>query len=97
MFAVVKKHFPSATLMSGYREHTCGQYHCKGLATDISASPAVMQEINVWIYKTYGSRVSQLIYGPGPYNILDGQPYDYGTATLNDHYDHVHWAMEGPV
>src|SRR5688572_25395945 len=61
MFAVVKQRFPDATLASGYREHTCGQYHCKGLAVDIVASPARMVEIDAWIYETYGSRVSQLI------------------------------------
>lgn len=97
MWAVIQERFPNATLASGYREHTCGQYHCKGLAIDIGGSAALMQEIDAWIYETYGDRVSQLIHAPGPYNILNGQPFDYGTATLNDHYDHVHWAQEGPV
>jgi len=97
MWGVIKKHFPDAKLVSGVRNHTCGQYHCRGLAIDIVASASRMREIDRWIYETYGRRVSQLIHTPGPYNILNGVPFNYDAGTDADHYDHVHWAQEGPV
>lgn len=97
MWAVVHAAFPDASLMSGYRTTVCGQYHCIGLAIDISAPTAArMQEIDAWIAATYPES-AQLIHAPGPFNLLDGLPFYYGEDTLNDHYDHVHWALTGSV
>lgn len=96
MWTVIHARFPDATLASAYRTSNCGQYHCIGLAIDISGSASLMREIDAWIAATYPD-TAQLIHAPGPFNLLNGLPFDYGQATLSEHYDHVHWAYEGNV
>lgn len=99
MWAVIQKNFPDARLSSGYR-CTDNGYHCKGLAIDIaypmnSAGKAKMIEVSQWIARVYPNSM-ELIHTPGV-NLWNGRPHTYDVGTQNDHYDHVHWAMTGPV
>jgi tape measure domain-containing protein len=73
--------------------HAPGSYHYQGRALDLS--PPSMRAFN-WILSTYGHNIKELIYGPaGGRNIKDGRPHNYSPALLGQHYNHVHWAMDG--
>lgn len=101
LWGAAKTAFPNATLNSSYRAGHSG-YHGRGAAVDLGGP---MQQIANWIYKTYPNS-AQLIWGPGPllYNAggqkisdqsqLRNQVY---AADLPGHYDHVHWASDGPI
>lgn len=101
LWGAAKTAFPNATLNSSYRPGASG-YHGRGAAVDLGGP---MQQIANWIYKTYPNS-AQLIWGPGPllYNVggqkisdqaqLRNQVY---AGDLPGHYDHVHWASDGPI
>lgn len=93
-WAVIHAAFPAATLTSAQRCTDTG-YHCQGRAIDIGGSPALMLQINRWIAANYPNS-TELIHAPGInlwHGINTAGTLIYSLATLNDHYDHVHWAM----
>lgn len=93
--------FPNATLNSAHRPGDSG-YHGKAGAVDLGGP---MQQIANWIYDTYPDS-AQLIWGPGPllYNVGGNKIADQNqlrnqvyAGDLPGHYDHVHWASDGPI
>ena len=101
LWSAAKTAFPNATLNSSYRAGHSG-YHGRGAAVDLGGP---MQQIANWIYKTYPNS-AQLIWGPGPllYNVGGQKISDQGqlrnqvyAGDLPGHYDHVHWASDGPI
>lgn len=93
--------FPNATLNSAFRPGHSG-YHGKAQAVDLGGP---MQQIADWIYETYPDS-AQLIWGPGPllYNVGGNKISDQSqlrnqvyAGDLPGHYDHVHWASDGPI
>ncbi|WP_334137039.1 tape measure protein [Corynebacterium variabile] len=101
LWAAANAAFPNATLNSAYRPGVSG-YHGRGAAVDIGGP---MQQVANWIYKTYPNS-AQLIWGPGPllYNVGGNKISDQGqlrnqvyAGDLPGHYDHVHWASDGPI
>ena len=67
--------------------------HNAGKALDLGPSPAIAK----WIYDNYmGKGLQELIHMPatGWSNVLSGQRAVWGQ---NNHYDHVHWAMNSIV
>ena len=101
LWRAVSTAFPNATLNSEYRPGHSG-YHGRGQAVDIGGP---MQQVANWIYKKYPDS-AQLIWGPGPllYNVGGNKISDQNqlrnqvyAADLPGHYDHVHWASDGPI
>ena len=92
MWDAVRTAFPAVTLTSATRPGDSGQ-HGQGRALDLVGP---MQQIADWIFRTYPSS-KHLIWGPGPF-IADGntdQEYarSFFRDDIEDHWDHVHWAM----
>ncbi|AON97311.1 tail length tape measure protein [Gordonia phage Hedwig] len=88
MWDTVRKQFPDVKLFSATRTvQTEGHadFHNAGKAIDLSPSQAIAD----WISRTFGSRVLELFWDPGP-NMDDGKP----TGAIGGHSDHVHWAMD---
>lgn len=72
--------------------HARGSYHYQGRAVDLS--PPSMKAFN-WILSTYGKNIKELIYGPaGGRSIKNGNPHNYSRSLMNQHYNHIHWAMD---
>ena len=44
--------------------------------------------------RRYGSRLAELIYTPGGPGIKNGRPFTYTGQVAEDHYDHVHVAVD---
>ncbi|OHD15058.1 MAG: hypothetical protein A2Y38_25950 [Spirochaetes bacterium GWB1_59_5] len=109
MEAVVRKHFPmlltNDRAFSGLR-FTDDGYHSKGMAGDFSnggdAGTPEMKAFASYVADEYQNRTLELIHSPFDRNINnykdvgDGFGF-YGAGTMNQHRNHVHWAVDGPV
>lgn len=109
MEAVVRKHFPmlltNDRAFSGLR-FTDNGYHSKGMAGDFSnggdAGTPEMKAFANYVADEYQNRTLELIHSPFNRNINnykdvgDGSGF-YGAGTMNQHRNHVHWAVDGPV
>lgn len=94
MAAWLRKYLPGVRITSSYRPGAGRSYHASGRALDISPSMAAFNAIR----SAFGPSIAELIYAPaGGRNVWHGRPHNYSAGTLADHYDHVHWAMFGPV
>ncbi|MFC9995755.1 transglycosylase SLT domain-containing protein [Nocardia sp. NPDC127526] len=100
MSALVKTRFPMMTMTSGIRNEP-GSYHHTGQAADFSngddRGTPEMKQLAAWIAANFRSKTAELIHSPFNHNIKDGQyvkPGEvYDTGTLNQHKNHVHWAL----
>jgi phage-related minor tail protein len=104
MVDVVKKKFPGMTMTSGER-YTDNGYHSKKMAADFSDgtdSTPGMRALAGYIAENFASSTIELIHSPfnrnigGGKNVGDGMSY-YGPATMAQHRNHVHWAVNTPV
>ncbi|MCZ4505937.1 hypothetical protein O4273_24205 [Rhodococcus ruber] len=106
---VVRKHFPmlltNGAAFSGLR-FTDDGYHSKGMAADFSnggdAGTPEMKAFAHYIADEYQNRTLELIHSPFNRNINNyqdvGDGYGfYGAGTMDQHRNHVHWAVDGPV
>lgn len=97
--AAAQRAVPGTRITSTYRPGAAG-YHGRNQAADLagpmSMDTAFMHRINRWIASTHGGATNELIFTPG-INLLNGRPHTYNAGTRADHYDHVHWAMAGPL
>lgn len=106
---VVRKHFPmlltNNAAFSGLR-FTDDGYHSKGMAADFSnggdAGTPEMKAFAHYIADEYQNRTLELIHSPFDRNINNyqsvGDGYGfYGAGTMDQHRNHVHWAVDGPV
>ncbi|MGW5267264.1 transglycosylase SLT domain-containing protein [Rhodococcus sp. NPDC003994] len=97
MWDAIRAQFPDVVLTSGTRYADVGSgfdNHMGERAIDL-AGPN-MPGYARWIYGLNSSQpVEELIHAPldGWENLKKGAPLDYGAATDQQHYDHVHWAM----
>lgn len=108
MRRVVQAKFPGMELTSGLR-FTDNGYHSKGMAADFSNTGAgmpstpQMQALAAWIADNYAGITLQLIHSPFGRNIGQGQGFVgdglgfYGSGTMSEHSDHVHWAVSEEV
>lgn len=100
MWDAVRTAFPNAELTSGTRTEDVGSgfdNHMGQRAIDLGGP---MDQIARWIYQMNQTQpVLELIHAPlnGWENLKNGAPLNYGPGTDADHYDHVHWAMDGMV
>jgi hypothetical protein len=96
-WAVLHRAFPGAQLFSSYRPGAITSsgnvsYHARGRAIDVTPSNAIFD----WILRNYGRTAKEVIYSPaGPRQIKNGRPHYYTGQVRADHWDHVHWAMDG--
>lgn len=99
MWAALTTAFPDAILTSATRYQDVGSgydYHMQGKAVDVSGPHMV--EMAEWIAKNYPGSL-ELIHSEGfSHNIKNGSDVGngmsfYGSGTMADHADHVHWAM----
>ncbi len=108
MVRAVQKRFPGMEFTSGLR-YTDDGYHSKDQAADFSNTGAgmpstpQMQALAAWIADNYAGITLQLIHKPFGRNIGQGQGYVgdgvgfYGAGTMDEHQDHVHWAVSQEV
>ncbi len=108
MVNAVKKRFPGMEFTSGLR-YTDNGYHSKDQAADFSNTGAgmpstpQMQALAAWIADNYAGITLQLIHSPFNRNIGQGQGFVgdgvgfYGSGTMAEHQDHVHWAVSQEV
>jgi hypothetical protein len=94
---VLRRAFPGLALISGYRPGSIVRgtnslsYHALGRAVDV---PPRMDVFN-WIRAAYGARTKELIFSPaGGRQIWNGRDYTFTGITRDDHWNHVHWAMD---
>ncbi|AMS02938.1 tape measure protein [Gordonia phage MagicMan] len=88
MWDHLRQKFPDLKLFSATRTvQTEGHpdFHNAGKAIDISP----MQQVADHIANTFGSKVLELYWDPGP-NMDEGKP----AGAIGGHSDHVHWAMD---
>ncbi|AXH45783.1 tape measure protein [Gordonia phage GEazy] len=88
MWDHLRQKFPDLKLFSATRTvQTEGHpdFHNAGKAIDISP----MQQVADHIAKTFGPKVLELYWDPGP-NMDEGKP----AGAIGGHSDHVHWAMD---
>ncbi|AZF93594.1 tape measure protein [Gordonia phage Eyes] len=88
MWDHLRQKFPDIKLFSATRTvQTEGHpdFHNAGKAIDISP----MQQVADHIAKTFGPKVLELYWDPGP-NMDEGKP----AGAIGGHSDHVHWAMD---
>ncbi|ANA85412.1 tape measure protein [Gordonia phage Bowser] len=88
MWDHLRQKFPDIKLFSATRTvQTEGHpdFHNAGKAIDISP----MQQVADHIANTFGPRVLELYWDPGP-NMDEGKP----AGAIGGHSDHVHWAMD---
>lgn len=98
MAQLVKSRFPGMTLTSGVR--STADYHGQGKAADFSNgsdSTPEMRSLADWIATNYPNSL-ELIHSPFSRNIKNGRNVGdglatYGAATMQQHRNHVHWAM----
>jgi hypothetical protein len=69
-------------------------YHSTGEAIDMSGGKAQMMDYAKWLKARYGKRLAELIYTPMGAGIKNGKPYKYTGQVAEDHYDHVHVAVD---
>ncbi len=72
-------------------------FHETGNAVDFSGG-ADMGAFAQWVYDHFGKWTLELIHAPFNHNLKDGNDYGdgfafYGAGTMNQHYNHVHWAI----
>lgn len=108
MVQAVQKRFPGMEFTSGLR-YTDNGYHSKDQAADFSNTGAgmpstpQMQALAAWIADNYAGITLQLIHSPFNRNIGQGQGFVgdgvgfYGSGTMAEHQDHVHWAVSQEV
>lgn len=98
MAAVVGARFPGMTLTSGQRN--TADYHGQGKAADFSDgtddTPG-MQSLASYIATNYPNSL-ELIHSPFNRNLKNGRDVGdglatYGAPTMQQHRNHVHWAM----
>ncbi|WP_280314461.1 transglycosylase SLT domain-containing protein [Nocardia wallacei] len=102
MAQAVGARFPGMTLTSGVR--STADYHGQGKAADFSNgsdSTPEMRSLADWIATNYPNSL-ELIHSPFNRNIKNGKVVGdglatYGAATMQQHRNHVHWAVSGPV
>lgn len=99
MWDWARKNLPGMQLTSSVRNSN--DFHGAGKAIDIAApmndqGKAAMLAAARAIAATFGGAILELIHTPaGPgLQLKRGQPINYGADTLNQHYNHVHWAMD---
>nr|WP_296763801.1 transglycosylase SLT domain-containing protein [Rhodococcus sp. (in: high G+C Gram-positive bacteria)] len=110
MESVIGERWPSllqgGKAFSAYRNEP-GSYHQTGQAGDFSnggneGSPE-MQSLAQWIRDNFLSSTLELIHHPFNHNIGDYQDVGtglngyYDAATMEQHRNHVHWALDGPI
>ncbi|MDQ1201089.1 phage tail tape measure protein [Rhodococcus sp. SORGH_AS_0303] len=103
MTALVQKRWPTMEMTSGYRDEP-GSFHYTGQAGDFSngsGDTPEMQELSNFIADNYMSATAELIHAPFDRNIDNGQSVGdgyafFGSDTMGQHYNHVHWAMTTP-
>ncbi|WP_280393035.1 transglycosylase SLT domain-containing protein [Nocardia wallacei] len=102
MAKVVRDNFPGMTLTSGARN--TADYHGQGKAADFSNGAddtPEMQRLASFIATNYPNSL-ELIHSPFSRNIKNGKVVGdgiatYGAATMQQHRNHVHWAVASPV
>jgi TP901 family phage tail tape measure protein len=100
LWAIISSKFPAARLMSGYRPGAItatgrNSYHGMGRAVDFGGSASQMLAWSKWIYANYKAPTRELIYsGRGSQQINNGRDHYYTGITRQNHFDHVHWAMD---
>jgi hypothetical protein len=67
-------------------------------ARDLSGPPGAMMGFARMLYSSMGGRLLELIYSPMGVGIKNGRSVNirgfYGNAVYQDHFDHVHVAMQ---
>ncbi|WP_192378681.1 tape measure protein [Rhodococcus rhodochrous] len=108
MVRAVQRRFPGMEFTSGLR-FTDNGYHSKNQAADFSNTGAgmpstpEMRALAAWIADNYAGITLQLIHSPFNRNIGQGQGFVgdgvgfYGSGTMAEHQDHVHWAVSQEV
>lgn len=105
MVQAVQRRFPGMEFTSGLR-NTDNGYHSKNMAADFSDgfdSTPTMRALAAWIADNYAGITLQLIHQPFNRNIGQGQGFVgdgigfYGSGTMAEHRDHVHWAVSEEV
>lgn len=82
---------------SGYRPGDDG-YHGVNRARDYAGPSSAMRGFATMVGTIFGKNVKELIYSPLGWGIKNGHRVNirdfYGPAVYNDHFDHVHVAMQ---
>lgn len=90
--SVTSTYRPGSITLSGHLS-----YHARKNAVDSSSSPANMRKLAQWIMDHFGPYTLELIHSTGKgYFIINGKVVSasrYGAAIVNQHYNHVHWAI----
>lgn len=100
-WAAVQQAGFGVSLASGFRPgavtSTGNQsYHALGRAVDLAGSATEMARVFEWIRAMYGPQTRELIYTPkGGRQLKNGADHIFSGGTIRqDHYDHVHWALQ---
>lgn len=98
--ALAKKYFPDIKATSDYRPGSITisgnvSYHARGNAVDFVGSKQRMIDFATWISKNFAPYTMELIHsGGGGINVHNGvRGYRYSAPVVQEHYDHVHWAI----
>ena len=90
--SVISTYRPGSITLSGHLS-----YHARKNAVDSNSSPANMRALAQWIMDHFGPYTLELIHSTGKgYFIINGKVVSasrYGAAIVNQHYNHVHWAI----
>jgi len=96
LWNIIHGAFPTARLTSSVRPGAA-DYHGAGKAIDIagprSGDAPFMLAVDRWIASNYPGS-TELIHTPG-INLKNGRPFTYSPGIQAQHYNHVHWAMNG--
>ncbi|MFC7657989.1 phage tail tape measure protein [Pseudonocardia benzenivorans] len=96
LWNIIRGAFPAARLTSSVRPGAA-DYHGAGKAIDIAGprpgDAAFMLGVDQWIARNYPGS-TELIHTPG-INLKNGRPFTYSPGIQAQHYNHVHWAMNG--
>ena len=103
MIGQQQKVAPELQVTSDYRDSN--DYHGQGKAVDFSNGyddTPEMQRFANWIADTWGANTLELIHSPFARNIKDGSSVGdgmgfYGSDTMAQHRNHVHWAVDRPL
>lgn len=98
----VGKHFPDIFTLTSANRYTDSGHHSTGKASDWSNGGAAGTPQMKALARAMGATfpgAAELIHWPlaGWQNISEGQPFNFGAATNNDHRDHVHFATHSPL